>query len=61
MLEEEMMDGRADSYLHALKNRPITRLLFENLGALFNGDLFPIEPDEEQVNQSHLDLVRGFR
>jgi hypothetical protein len=57
---EEVTDGQADSYLHALQSRPITHLLFENLCALFNGDLFPIEPDEEQVNQSHLDLVRGF-
>ncbi len=57
---EEMTEGQAHSYLNALENHQVTYLLFGKLLSIFNGDLFPIEPIEKQVDQSHLNLVRGF-
>ena len=57
---EEMTEGQAQSYLDALKNRQVTYLLFNKILSLFDGDLFPLEPTEAQVNQSHLGLVRSF-
>jgi hypothetical protein len=55
-----MTNGQANSYLNALESHQVTYLLFRELSTLFNGDLFPIESAENQVGQSHLDLVFSF-
>jgi hypothetical protein len=57
---DQITNGRATSYLESLQSHQVTYLLFETLGALFNGDLFPIDAAERAVDQSHLDIVRSF-
>ncbi len=56
----QMTDGQATSYRAALTNHAVTYQLFERLSQRFNGDLFPIEADERNVGQQHLDLLRRF-
>lgn len=46
--------------LNVLVDRSKTYALFHSLAERFNGDLFPIENDEKNVLQEHLDLLRGF-
>jgi len=48
------------SYQEALTNRLITYQLFEQLSRRFNGDLFPVETAEKEINQPHLDLLLRF-
>lgn len=57
---EEITNGQADSYLNALESRQATYLLFEQLSTIFNGDLFPIESEEGQVEKPHLEWVLSF-
>ncbi len=55
-----MTDGQACSYLEALGDRSVAYLLFERIEQRFNGDLFPIEQEEQEVNNSHLELLYSF-
>jgi len=57
---ERMTGGRARSYPDALNSREVTYQLFERLIARFNGDLFPLEDDESDVRESHLELLLSF-
>ncbi|MCB0108880.1 MAG: N-6 DNA methylase, partial [Caldilineaceae bacterium] len=56
----DMTDGQAHSYRDALADHAVTYRLFERLSERFNGDLFPIEADEENVSPQHLDLLQRF-
>ena len=55
-----MTNGQANTYLGALGNREIAYQLFEALAIHFNGDLFPVEPAEQNVSQFHIDLLARF-
>lgn len=58
---EQMTDGRARSYREALETgRDATYHLFERLSQRFNGDLFPVEEAETDINETHLDLLLSF-
>lgn len=59
-LVEQITDGQATSYQDALRDRSITYTLFDALAKSFNGDLFPIEDEETNVTDAHLDLLLGF-
>ena len=49
------------TYFHVLKSHSNTYGLFRALGEKFNGDMFPITPEEEEtVTFRHLDLLREF-
>jgi len=56
----KMTGGQAHSYSDALNSRNVTYQLFERLIARFNGDLFPLEDDESNVEESHLELLLSF-
>ena len=55
-----LTDGRADSYCDALADRFTTYLLFEQLSQRFDGDLFPVEGEEDTVSEVHLEVLRSF-
>ena len=57
---QRLTDGGAKSYLQALEDRTITYQLYERLSKRFNGDLFPIEDEEQSVNPKHLKLLHSF-
>lgn len=57
---EQMTEGQASYYQDALNSREITYLLFERLCNRFNGDLFPVEGAEGDVDESHLGLLLSF-
>lgn len=57
---EQMTDGQASSYRDALNSREISYILFDRLSTRFNGDLFPIEEVEKEVNESHLEILLSF-
>jgi hypothetical protein len=50
----------AHSYHEALTSRLTTYQLFDRLSHRFNGDLFPVERAEKEVNQQHLVLLLRF-
>lgn len=57
-LYEKVKPG-ANSYFDVLKSPKATYKLFRELEKHFNGNIFPIIEDEENlVNSSHLDLIR---
>ena len=57
----QMTLGQVESYRDALGNgRSTTYLLFEQLSARFNGDLFPVEDAEEKVKDRHLEILLNF-
>jgi len=55
-----MTDGEAGSYQDALNSRQVTYLLFNRLSQRFNGDLFPVEDSEKDVDKGHLELLCRF-
>jgi len=57
---ERMTDGEAGSYQDALNSRQVTYLLFNRLSQRFNGDLFPVEDSEKDVDKGHLELLCRF-
>jgi len=55
-----MTDHTVDSYRDALNNRQVTYQLFEQLSQRFNGDLFPVEEEEKNVDDAHLQVLLRF-
>ena len=54
-------DGEARTYREVLDaGYVVTYKLFEALSQRFNGDLFPVEPDEENVTEEHLRILLSF-
>ncbi|MFZ1752097.1 MAG: N-6 DNA methylase [Caldilineaceae bacterium] len=54
-------NGMARTYREALNvGHAATYQLFSALGQRFNGDLFPVEPDEENVTEEHLRILLSF-
>ncbi|MCA9960356.1 MAG: N-6 DNA methylase, partial [Anaerolineales bacterium] len=54
-------NGAAQDYRQALSaGRAATYQLFAALSRRFNGDLFPVEADEENVTESHLHILLDF-
>src|SRR5207302_1195541 len=48
-------------FLRVLQDKEFTYALFDQLAQDFNGDTFPIDPDErDRIHQAHLDKLRGF-
>jgi hypothetical protein len=48
-------------FLRVLQDKDFTYALFDQLAHDFNGDTFPIDPEEqERIRQEHLDMLRGF-
>lgn len=48
-------------FLRVLQDKDFTYALFDRLAHDFNGDTFPIDPEERgRIQQSHLDRLRGF-
>ena len=56
----QLTNGQANSYLETLPDRQITYTLYEGLSKRFNGDLFPVEPEEKSVTEAHLKLLLSF-
>lgn len=57
----QMTNGKVAGYPEALEaGRDVTYRLFEQLSQRFNGDLFPIEPEERDVNENHLRILHSF-
>lgn len=53
--------GKVGSYREALAaGRAVAYQLFEALSRRFNGDLFPVRPDETSVTDDHLDILLHF-
>ncbi len=57
---EELTAGLAKEYRDVLPDHGATYALFEALSKRFNGDLFPVEPEENQVETPHLELLLSF-
>jgi type I restriction-modification system DNA methylase subunit len=56
-----MLDWQKRRYDRVLRDKNFTYALFKQLAEDFNGDMFPRDEIEEKVvNQTHLDLLRGF-
>ena len=56
-----LLDWKKRRYDRVLRNKDFTYALFNQLAQDFNGDMFPRDETEEKVvNQTHLDLLRGF-
>ncbi|MFN7923877.1 MAG: N-6 DNA methylase [Bryobacteraceae bacterium] len=48
-------------FLRVLQDKDFTYALFDQLALDFNGDTFPINPEEQDgIRQEHLDMLRGF-
>jgi hypothetical protein len=59
IIQEDEWEKRR--YYRVLRDKDFTYALFGQLADDFNGDLFPKdEAEEEEVKQSHLELLRGF-
>jgi hypothetical protein len=57
---EEMTGLHLRSYAEILPDRQLTYLLFERLSDHFNGDLFPVEDAERDVDAPHLKILLDF-
>ncbi len=57
---EEITAGKASAYRTVLPNRNMAYVFFEALSKRFNGDLFPVEPEESKVEEPHLELLLSF-
>ncbi|MCP4361841.1 MAG: N-6 DNA methylase [Chloroflexi bacterium] len=58
---QQMTQGEANSYREALGNgRSTTYVLYEQLSNRFNGDLFPVEDAEKDVEDHHLKILLDF-
>ncbi len=58
---ELTLDWKKRRYDRVLRDKDFTYALFNQLAQDFNGDMFPRnETEEKVVNQTHLDLLRGF-
>ena len=54
-------DDRPLFYTRVLTNKAFTYSLFMQLSKDFNGDMFPVNPDEQRaVTEAHLKLLRDF-
>lgn len=54
-------DGNYREFKELLNDKPKTYAFFEWLHTMFNGDLFPLEPQEQQiVTKSHLETLWRF-
>ncbi len=54
-------DDRPLFYTRVLTNKAFTYSLFMHLSKNFNGDMFPVNPDEQRaVTETHLKLLREF-
>jgi hypothetical protein len=61
MAEAAVDSGRDIYYPRVLKNKLFTYALFRSLADHFNGDMFPVNSEEEiAVNEKHLGLLRKF-
>ena len=58
----EATSGQAEKYLEALRQptKNATNLLFEALNSRFHGDLFPLDKERENFEETHLALIRQF-
>lgn len=57
----QITDGQANSYREALaQGHHTTYQLFEQLSQRFNGDLFPVEPEEQGITNAHLNILLNF-
>lgn len=58
---QEMTNGQASDYRETLQSHQLTYSLYEQLSERFNGDLFPVEPEEKNsVANSHLKILLRF-
>lgn len=60
-LDVSVFEGVNENYIRCLRNKEFTYALYRELSQDFNGDMFPIDEDEETiVTAEHLLLISNF-